>query len=171
LRDRTDVDAALHDMLIAHSAEDGLLAWFQSEWLPDPRPLAADVWVFSPDFARILVVQHRWRGLVPPGGRGEPGETPREGAVRELAEETGLGSAVADRPAYAAARSYRRDWPATLNLSYWAVADPARELRPEAGQPVRWVDVNTGWRTFHEADAAVIAQFAEQQRSLRALAG
>lgn len=147
------------------SQEEGLQAWFQSEGLTDPRPLAADVWVFTPDFHRILVVQHRWRGLVPPGGRVEPGETPREGAIRELAEETGLELLVADRPAFAAARSYRQDWSATLNLSYWAIADPATKLLPEVGQPARWVDVGAQSRTFHKPDSTVIARFADQQRT------
>ena len=31
------------------------------------------------------------------------------------------------------------------------------------GQPARWVDVRSDWRTFHKPDAAVIARFAEQQ--------
>ncbi len=163
MHDRLVLEAAIHDVSIAHMAEEGLLSWFRSEWLADPRPLAADVWVFSPDFQRILVVQHRWRGLVPPGGRVEPGESLREGAIRELAEETGLELAVADRPAFAAARSYRPDWSATLNLSYWMTADPTTELLPEAGQPARWVDVRSDWRTFHKPDAAVMARFAEQQ--------
>jgi hypothetical protein len=81
VHDKLGVEAAIQDVSIAHRAEEGLLTWFRSEWLPDPCPLAADVWVFSPDFRRILVVQHRWRGLVPPGGRVEPGKTPREGAI------------------------------------------------------------------------------------------
>lgn len=161
--DEREVDAAIRDVSNAHVAEDGLLAWFQSTWRADPRPLAADVWVFSPDFQRILVVQHRWRGLVPPGGRVEPRETPREGAIRELAEETGLELVVADRPAFAAARSYRSDWSATLNLSYWAIADPALKLLAEVGQPTHWIDVGSDWRTFHKQDAAVMARFAEQQ--------
>ncbi|WP_308167012.1 MULTISPECIES: NUDIX hydrolase [Arthrobacter] len=165
MHDKRGVDAAIHDVSIAHKAEEGLLNWFQSEWLMDPRPLAADVWVFSPDFQRILVVQHRWRGLVPPGGRVEPGETPREGAIRELAEETGIELLIADRPAFAAARSYRSDWTATLNLSYWTTADPTTELVPEDGQPARWVDVRSDWRTFHKPDATAIARFAEQQRT------
>ncbi|UKA56941.1 NUDIX domain-containing protein [Arthrobacter sp. FW306-2-2C-D06B] len=165
MHDSRIVDVAIHDVSIAHMAEEGLLAWFQSKWLKDPRPLAADVWVFSPDFQRILVVQHRWRGLVPPGGRVEQGETPRDGATRELAEETGIELTVADRPAFAAARSYRSDWSATLNLSYWAIADPETKLNPEAGQPARWVDIGADWRTFHKSDAAVIARFAEQQNT------
>jgi 8-oxo-dGTP diphosphatase len=163
LYDERGVDAAIRDVSIAHVAEEGLLAWFQSTWRADPRPLAADVWVFSPDFQRILVVEHRWRGLVPPGGRVEPWETPREGAIRELAEETGLELAVSDRPAFAAARSYRSDWSATLNLSYWAIADPALKLLSEVGQPAHWIDAGSDWRTFHKQDAAVMARFAEQQ--------
>ncbi|MFF2297884.1 NUDIX hydrolase [Arthrobacter sp. NPDC058127] len=163
MHDKFGVEAAIHDVSVAHIAEEGLLTWFRSEWLMDPRPLAADVWVFSPDFHRILVVQHRWRGLVPPGGRVEPGETPREGATRELAEETGVELPLADRPAFAAARSYRSDWSATLNLSYWTIADPATKPLPEDGQPARWVDVRSDWRTFHKPDATVIARFAEQQ--------
>lgn len=163
MHDKRSVDAAIRDVSIAHIAEEGLETWFQSEWFMDPRPLAADVWVFSPDFQRLLVVQHRWRGLVPPGGRVETGETPREGAIRELAEETGVELLVADRPAFAAARSYRSNWSRTLNLSYWAIADPRTELLPEIGQPACWVDVGSGWRTFHKPDATVIARFAEQQ--------
>ncbi|MET3811636.1 NUDIX hydrolase [Arthrobacter sp. UYEF3] len=165
MHDKRAVDAAIRDMPMAHIAEEGLQCWFQSDWHRDPRPLAADVWVFTPDFRHILVVQHRWRGLVPPGGQVEPDETPRGGALRELTEETGVEIVAADRPAFAAARSYRKDWSATLNLSYWAIADPATELVPEVGQPARWVDVDTDWRTFHKTDSRVIARFAEQQRS------
>lgn len=57
MHDKRAVDAAIRDMSIAHIAEEGLRTWFQSEWLMDPRPLAADVWVFTPDFYRILVNQ------------------------------------------------------------------------------------------------------------------
>jgi 8-oxo-dGTP pyrophosphatase MutT (NUDIX family) len=96
---RAGGNAAIRDVSNAHVAEDGLLAWFHSTWRADPRPLAADVWVLSADFEHKFVVEHRWRGLVPPGGRVEPRETPRGGAIRELAEETGLELVVADLPA------------------------------------------------------------------------
>ncbi|MFF7296491.1 NUDIX domain-containing protein [Streptomyces sp. NPDC008265] len=43
---------------------------------------------------RIVLVRHPWRGLVPPGGKVEPGECPRDGAARKLAEETGLRPAL-----------------------------------------------------------------------------
>ncbi|MEU1311032.1 NUDIX hydrolase [Streptomyces cinnamoneus] len=43
------------------------------------------------DDGRILVVHHaKTRRWVIPGGKAEPGETPRQCAVREAREETGL---------------------------------------------------------------------------------
>lgn len=162
------VAAALNDMAAAELVEDGVESWFRSVWMAEQRPLAADVWVFSPDYLSILVVDHPWRGLVPPGGKVEPGETTRDGAVRELAEETGLVLEIAAAPALAAVRSYRDDWPPTLNLSYWAVASPATaRLVQEADQPALWVDVGSAWRTYHAHDAHVISGFAERKRRER----
>ncbi|MFD0598441.1 NUDIX domain-containing protein [Catellatospora coxensis] len=43
------------------------------------EPLGAEVWVFDPARTRVVLVRHPWRAWVPPGGRVEPGETPREG--------------------------------------------------------------------------------------------
>ena len=48
------VVAAMRDIGRARVVEDGVAAWFETEWLNDPRPLAADVWVFSPDFGSVL---------------------------------------------------------------------------------------------------------------------
>lgn len=165
------VDEALRDLSLAHTAEEGLQEWIESIWRADQRPLAADVWVFSPDFRRILVVEHRWRGLVPPGGEVEAGEAPREAAIRELAEETGLRPVIAGRPAHAALRSYHRDLPETLNVSYWATADPDAELVPEPGQPALWVEVDSPWRTYHADDAAVISHFAASRFDARRFDG
>jgi len=162
------VAAALYDLAAAEIVEDGAESWFRSVWMAEQRPLAADVWVFSPDYLSILVVDHPWRGLVPPGGKVEPGEAPREGAVRELAEETGLVLAIAAAPASAAVRSYGDDWPPTLNLSYWAVASPVTaRLVPETDQPALWVDVESAWRKYHADDAQVISGFAERKRRER----
>lgn len=158
------IEAATADIHRAHTAEHGVHSWFQVKWTADPQPLATEVWVFTPDFQRLLVVEHRWRGLVSPGGKVEVGETPREGAVRELSEEAGIHPTLAVRPAFASVRAYRWDWLPTLSLSYWAIADPAVELAAELGQPVRWVHVNSTWRTFHERDALVVAEFGQQQR-------
>lgn len=60
--------------------------------------LAAEVWVLDPTMTRVLLVEHRWRGWVPPGGKAERGEAPRDAAARELPEETRLRLELAGRP-------------------------------------------------------------------------
>ncbi len=119
-------------------------------WLADRgsslrTPLAAEVWVFDPELDRVLLVEHRWRRWVPPGGKVESGGMPRAGAVRKLFEETGLRVQVHDRPAAVAFRSYHPDWPATLGLSYAAVADPSAHLVGEPGHAVAWTPLDTPW--------------------------
>ena len=43
------------------------------------------------DESRVLLVRNRWSdGWVPPGGKIDPDETPREAVEREVAEETGV---------------------------------------------------------------------------------
>lgn len=87
--------------------------------------------VFDLHLAQVLLVNHRWRGWVPPGGRVEPGETPREAARRELLEETGLRLDLLAARAAVTVRCYRPGWPATLGLSYTAVIDAASPLQAE----------------------------------------
>lgn len=109
-------------------------------------PLVAEVWVFDPVGHRALLVDHPWRGLVPPGGKAEPGETPRRAAVRELFEETGLSVVLMHRPAMAFVRRFREDSSATtLGFSYAAFADPAIPLCCEPGQPAAWFDLSRPW--------------------------
>lgn len=160
-----DIPATVQEISAAHNSEQGVLEWFQTVWAENPQPLAAEVWVFSRDFRRVLVVAHRWRGLVPPGGRVEVWETLRQGAARELAEEAGLALDLAERPAFAAARSYRADWLPTLNVAYWTTADPDSLLVPEPGQPAKWVEVDSDWRTFHPQDASIMMRFAADMRA------
>ena len=100
--------------------------------------LAVEVWVFNVEFTQVLLVNHRWRGWVPPGGKVEPGETPRDAAQRGLFEETGVRADLLPRPAAVAVRSYHPDWPVTLGLSYAACVDAWTRLVPEKEQPVAW---------------------------------
>ncbi|MBN6058315.1 NUDIX hydrolase [Nonomuraea sp. RK-328] len=116
------------------------------------EPLAADVWVTDPDFGHVLLVQHRVRGWVPPGGKVEPGETPRAAAARELIEETGLHVELLEVPAAVCVRSYRSDWSPTLGLSYAAIVGLDAPLSGESGQPPRWFTLDEEWESVFPED-------------------
>ena len=87
--DQRTLSAAVTDARLAEAEFDGARAWLEEARTGPMEPIAAEVWTFDTAFQRVLLVQHRWRGWVPPGGKVEPGETPRSAAARELFEETG----------------------------------------------------------------------------------
>ncbi|MFE5210386.1 NUDIX domain-containing protein [Streptomyces sp. NPDC056600] len=124
------------------------------------QPLGAEVWVFDEGLARVLLVRHPWRGWVPPGGKVEPGETPREGAVREVFEETGLRVEPLPEPAAVAVRSYAPNHAVTLGLSYAAFADDTAPLTPEPGQPAAWRRLDEPWDSCFPDDLARIRRHA-----------
>jgi 8-oxo-dGTP diphosphatase len=130
--------AALADAQDAVDEYDNACAWLLSVASAFTEPLAAEVWVLNPTYTQVLLVAHRWRGWVPPGGSAEPGESPRDAATRELIEETGIRVALLGRPAAAAVRSYRQGWPVTLGISYVAVVDESAPAVGEPGQPLSW---------------------------------
>jgi hypothetical protein len=86
----------------------------------------------------------------------EPGETPREAALRELLEETGVRTQLLPRPAAVAVRSYHPDWPVTLGLAYAASVDVSTPLEGEEGQPVAWTSLDRDWSSFFPDDSARI---------------
>ncbi|PPK63357.1 NUDIX domain-containing protein [Actinokineospora auranticolor] len=149
--DQRTVDAAVADARVAEMAFDDAHAWLRAQPVLT-EPLSAEVWVTDPSFSHVLLVRHRIRGWVPPGGTVEPGETPRAAAARELAEETGVSGELLPVPAAVTVRSYRADWSPTLGLSYAAVVDRDVPLGGENGQPPRWVDLTEEWESAFPED-------------------
>lgn len=145
-------EEAVSDARLAALEFDGALAWLDEARRHPMEPLAAEVWVTDPGFGHVLLVKHRVRGWVPPGGKIEPGETPREAAARELLEETGLRAALLPVPAAVAVRSYRADWSPTLGLSYAAMADREVPLGGEMGQPAAWTALDEEWESVFPED-------------------
>lgn len=160
-------EAAAADVRLAKWECGGAGQWLAAAARQGPsEPLGAEVWVFDEDLARVLLVQHRWRGSVPPGGRVEPGETPREGARRELFEETGVEAELLPEPAAATVRSYRREWSATLGLSFVAIVSAGTPLLPESGQPAVWTSLDEDWASYFPEDASRVRHHARWLREV-----
>ncbi|NGO41143.1 NUDIX hydrolase [Streptomyces sp. YC419] len=162
------MEAAAVDVRLARVEFDGA-----GQWLTAPRhglvgPLATEVWVFDEKLERVLLVHHRWRGWVPPGGQVEQGETPREGARRELFEETGIDTELLPAPAAATVRSYHPEWPPTLGLSYAAIVDAGTPLAAEDGQPAAWTSLDEDWDGCFPQDPPRIRQHARWLRDVSA---
>jgi 8-oxo-dGTP diphosphatase len=151
--------AALADASAAVAEYEGAVAWFADQMDRYEEPLAVEVWVLDPSLARVLLVEHRWRGWVPPGGKAEPGEVPRVAAARELLEETGLTVDLLRRPAAVMARSYHPDWPLTLGLTYAAIADPSAPLVAEPAQSVAWKSLDEPWTSSFPDDIERIRSY------------
>ena len=164
---RDIVAAAAEDARLARAEFDDARRWFARAGEQHREPLGAEVWVFDPAFGHVLLIEHRWRGWVPPGGAVERGETPRAAAARELAEETGVALPLLPQPAAVAVRSYGPGWAPTLGLSYAAVCDLSVPLRPEPGQHAAWTPLAEPWRSSFADDRARMCAYAEAARDQR----
>ncbi len=140
---------------------DHVIDWLVTSLPPTVTPVAAEIWVFTPDYKKILLVQHPWRCWVPHGGKVEPGEHPRDAAQREVLEETGLLVQPASIPAAAAVRRFKPEWTHTLALSYSATAGQT-PCRGEEGQPAAWTDLTTAWATFFPEDSLRLRRYAKR---------
>ncbi|MGH3687585.1 MAG: NUDIX domain-containing protein [Pseudonocardiaceae bacterium] len=166
--DQHTLRAAVADADWAETEFDDARAWLEMAMKGPMDPLAAEVWAFDEAFTHVLLVNHRWRGWVPPGGAVEHGETPREAAHRELLEETGITAELPYIPAAVAVRSYRSDWAPTLGLSYAAVIDSSLPLTGESHQPVAWIPLDHDWEGVFPEDRLRIREYARELGRTRA---
>ena len=158
------LEQALIDAQDAVLEFDDAVAWFRVAMPTFAEPLAVEVWCFDPTLEEVLLVRHRWRGWVPPGGAVDPGELPRDGARRELFEEAGIVADLSDRPAAVAVRSYHPEWAATLGLSYAGVVDARRPITSERGQPARWTRLADTWSSSFPEDRERMLRYLAVRR-------
>lgn len=84
------------DVLAPDEHSSALAAGLCGAAVTHPGHVCATAWVVSPDFSRVLLVEHRVLGWSAPGGHLHPGETTLAAARRELAEECGAMAAGAE---------------------------------------------------------------------------
>ena len=132
--------------------------------------LLTDVWVFDPTLTQVLLVDHRRRGWVMPGGHVERGETVRAAAVRELHEETGVRAGLFDTPAQVSVSDPKTSpnghLHRTFSISYAAVIDTGTPTRPEPdhGSAVGWHPLSSTWTSVYPHDRERLARHARWLR-------
>jgi len=88
-----------------------------------------------------LVIRDRWGQWTLPKGKIDPGETPRETAVREIEEETGISAQIKERLGEITFSFWSRGRLRRKNVIYYLAETDDSELRPNVGEVdgAKWV--------------------------------
>ncbi len=91
-----------------------------------------------------LVIRDRWGCWTLPKGKIDPGETPREAALREIEEETGISAHIEQRLDEVTYSFWRRGRLQRKLVVYYLATTRERRLTPNMGEveAARWVSAN-----------------------------
>ena len=103
-----------------------------------------------------------------PGGKVEPGEPFREGAARELLEETGLQVLPARLTPASLSGGTAATGRCVIRFSYSVVLSPRLPLTPEPGKEARWWPLEESWESSYPGDRAQIVRHRDLLRTVRA---
>ncbi|MBX7554406.1 NUDIX hydrolase [Streptomyces sp. tea 10] len=131
-----------------------------------PGELVVAGWVFDQTFERCVLVRHRL-GWMAPGGRLHIGESPLDGARREVREETGIDVRPLSRIPAAVLGNTTGTSERRYGLAYSFAADASCRLDPEPGQPARWCDVSALPASLFVYDPGMMEEVAAEYLSQR----
>lgn len=147
-----DLLASLQDHEPVDARESASLSRIRAAlaWLPDPFAEDADPWhvtasaIILDQDGRVLLHRHKVLGTwMQPGGHLDPGETPHEAVVREVAEETGLAATISSElPFHVDVHEGPRGH-VHLDIRWLLASDGGAPLDPQPGESpeVAWFEL------------------------------